>query len=47
LKCGEAEIGECGTALKNDRLHISKSEKRSKLAIDLKGNNSKSWEREF
>ena len=47
LQRGETEIGKCGTALKNDRLHSCKSGKRSKLATDLKGNNSKSWERGF
>ena len=47
LKRGETKVGKCGTALKNDRLHSCKSGKRSKLAMDLKGNNSKRREREF
>jgi hypothetical protein len=41
LKRGETKVGKCGTALKNDRLHSCKSGKRSKLAMDLAGNNSK------
>ena len=47
LKRGETKVGKCGTALKNDRLHSCKSGKRSKLAMDLAGNNSKRREREF
>jgi hypothetical protein len=47
LKRGETKVGKCGTALKNDRLHSSKSGKSSKLAMDLKGNNSKNRERGF
>jgi hypothetical protein len=47
LKRGETKVGKCGTALKNDRLHSSKSGKSSKLAMDLKGNNSKNRERVF
>ena len=37
LQRGETEIGKCGTALKNDRLHSCKSGKRSKLATGFEG----------
>ena len=41
LQRGETEIGKCGTALKNDRMHSSKSLKKSKVAWDSIGNNPK------